>query len=81
MNQLSQMSADDLEAMLSKPVGGELRFIQVSGGIFGLAVGSALLWTTARFALAGLAIVLFVVYAATRRPQPDVVRASVRPDG
>jgi hypothetical protein len=69
LRQLRSMSPDAMEAMLSKPVSGELRFVQVSGGIFGLAVGAALLWLPVRLGLAALGAVLFVIYAATRRPQ------------
>lgn len=69
LRQLRSMSPDAMEAMLAKPVSGELRFVQVSGGIFGLAVGAALLWVPVRWGLAALGLVLFVIYAATRRPQ------------
>jgi hypothetical protein len=63
--QLDQMDEQELERMLTGNVTIELKFIQTSGGLFGLLAGVALLFPPSRPALLLLGLALWLAYRWT----------------
>ncbi|MGH7835326.1 MAG: DUF445 domain-containing protein [Candidatus Binatia bacterium] len=63
--QLDKMDEQELERMLTGTVTTELRFIQTSGGVFGLLAGIAFVIPETRLALLLAALGLWVAYRAT----------------
>ena len=63
--QFEKMDESELEDLLTGNVSDELRFIQVAGGVLGLAVGLAIQFPWVRIGLLGVGLGLFLLYRFT----------------
>ncbi|HWP58680.1 MAG TPA: DUF445 family protein [Candidatus Acidoferrales bacterium] len=73
--QLSKLDEQGLERMLTGNVTTELKFIQTSGGVFGLLAGLAFIYPSSRPVLLAVGLALWAAYRTTVKKQTGLTTA------